>query len=122
MMRSLRASRTFVIVGAVVTLAGVAACSSTAAPPSSGGGQAAQGQPHAGGTLYMLGTGDVDYLDPDITYYTVGYENLRMWDRPLMSYPAIAGKTHVVVPDLADGGADRDATAGSSTRSRSARA
>jgi peptide/nickel transport system substrate-binding protein len=100
MRRSLRASRTFVILGAALTLAGVAACSSAAAP-ASGGGQAAQGQPHAGGTLYMLGTGDVDFMDPDITYYTVGYENLRMWDRPLMSYPATAGKTTSVVPDLA---------------------
>ena len=101
MMLSLRAPRVFVIMGAVLTL-GVAACSSAAAPASSGGGQAAQGQPHAGGTLYMLGTGDVDFMDPDITYYTVGYENLRMWDRPLMSYPAIAGKTTSLVPDLAE--------------------
>jgi peptide/nickel transport system substrate-binding protein len=100
MRRSLRASRTFVIMGAALTLAGVAACSSGGAP-ASGGSQAAQGQPHAGGTLYMSGTGDVDFMDPDITYYTVGYENLRMWDRPLMSYPALAGKTTSVVPDLA---------------------
>src|ERR1700722_16676839 len=101
MMRSLRASRTFMIMGAALTLAGVAACSSAAAP-ASGGGQAAQGQPHAGGTLYMLGTGDVDFMDPDITYYTVGYENLRMWDRPLITSPAIAGKTTSRVPDLAE--------------------
>jgi peptide/nickel transport system substrate-binding protein len=97
---SLRSPRVFVIMGAVLTL-GVAACSSAAAP-SSGGTQAAQGQPHAGGTLYMLGTGDVDFMDPDITYYTVGYENLRMWDRPLMSYPAVDGKTTSLVPDLAE--------------------
>ena len=100
MMLSLRSPRVFVIMGAVLTL-GVAACSSAAAPASSGGGQAAQGQPHAGGTLYMLGTGDVDFMDPDITYYTVGYENLRMWDRPLMSYPAVQGKTTSLIPDLA---------------------
>jgi peptide/nickel transport system substrate-binding protein len=100
MMRSVRASRGFAILGAVVTLVGVAACSSTAAPGSSSSGQAT-GKPHYGGTLYMLGTGDIDYMDPNISYYTVGYENLRMWNRPLMNYPAVAGKTTDLEPDLA---------------------
>jgi peptide/nickel transport system substrate-binding protein len=99
MRRSLRASRTFAIVGAVVTLAGVAACSSGSVGGSAGGQSSSQ--PHRGGTLYMLGTGDIDYMDPNISYYTVGYENLRMWERPLMSYPAIAGKSTTLVPDLA---------------------
>ena len=102
MRRSFRASRTFAIVGAVATLVGVAACSSKSVGGGSSGGTSSSGQPHKGGTLYMLGTGDVDFMDPDITYYTVGYENLRMWDRPLMSYPAVAGKTTSLVPDLAE--------------------
>lgn len=49
----------------------------------------------------MLGTGDIDYMDPNVSYYTVGYENLRMWARPLMDYPAVAGQTTSLVPDLA---------------------
>jgi peptide/nickel transport system substrate-binding protein len=91
--------RTTVAVLAVITVAGLAACSSSAAPgaPSSGGGQL-----HAGGTLYMLGTGDVDYMDPNVTFYTVGDENLRMWERPLMAYPAVAGQTETLEPDLAE--------------------
>ena len=54
-----------------------------------------------GGVLYMLGSGDVDYFDPNISYYTVGYLGLRMWTQTLLSYPAVPGKTLDVVPDLA---------------------
>ena len=97
MVPSLRASRAFVVFGAVITLAGLSACSTTPAPSGNG----AQAQAHSGGTLYMLGTGDIDYMDPNVSYYTVGYENLRMWERPLMNYPALAGKTTTLVPDLA---------------------
>jgi peptide/nickel transport system substrate-binding protein len=95
MTRSIRASRGFAILGAVVAVAAVAACSSSASP-----GQASHG--HYGGTLYMLGTGDVDYMDPNVSFYTVGDENLRMWERPLMAYPAVAGKTTTLEPDLAE--------------------
>jgi peptide/nickel transport system substrate-binding protein len=96
MMPLLRAWRaTVAVVGAVITVAGLAACSSTSAPSSQAG------QAHSGGVLYMLGTGDVDYMDPNVSFYTVGDENLRMWERPLMTYPAIAGKTTTLVPDLA---------------------
>ena len=49
----------------------------------------------------MLGTGDVDFMDPNVSYYTVGYLNLRMWDRQLLSYPAVPGQTTNPVPDLA---------------------
>ena len=59
------------------------------------------GTPVNGGTLSMLGTGDVDFMDPNVSYYTVGYLNLRMWDRQLLSYPAIQGQTTNPVPDLA---------------------
>jgi peptide/nickel transport system substrate-binding protein len=99
MMRSLSRWRAAVAgLGAVVTVAALAACGSSTAP----GPSSSAGQPHTGGTLYMLGTGDVDYMDPNISYYTVGYEDLRMWEQPLMSYPAIAGKTTSLVPDLAE--------------------
>lgn len=59
------------------------------------------GTPKTGGTLTMLGTGDVDYMDPNISYYSIGYLGLRMWSRNLYTYPAAAGKTTTVVPDLA---------------------
>ena len=57
--------------------------------------------PKTGGTLYMLGNGDVDYMDPNVTYYTVGQLNVRMWSRFLMSYPSVEGKTTQISPDLA---------------------
>jgi peptide/nickel transport system substrate-binding protein len=54
-----------------------------------------------GGVLNMLGSGDVDYMDPNVSYYTVGYEALRMYSRNLLNYPAVAGQTTSVIPDLA---------------------
>ncbi len=54
-----------------------------------------------GGTLTMLGTGDVDYMDPNISYYSIGYLNLRMWSRQLYSYPAVENQTTTAMPDLA---------------------
>src|SRR5665647_290087 len=54
-----------------------------------------------GGTLTMLGTGDVDFMDPNVSYYAVGYLGLRMWSRSLYTYPAIQGQTTTPVPDLA---------------------
>jgi peptide/nickel transport system substrate-binding protein len=59
------------------------------------------GTPQKGGTLTMLGTGDVDYMDPNISYYTTGYLGLRMWARQLLTYPAIEGQQTNVVADLA---------------------
>jgi peptide/nickel transport system substrate-binding protein len=59
------------------------------------------GQPSRGGTLNMLGTGDVDYMDPNVSYYTTGYLGLRMWSRQLLSYPAVQGRATTVVADLA---------------------
>ena len=61
----------------------------------------AGGTPVRGGTLTMLGTGDVDYMDPNISYYSIGYLGLRMWSRQLYTYPATPGKTTTIVPDLA---------------------
>ena len=59
------------------------------------------GTPKVGGTLTMLGTGDVDFMDPNISYYSIGYLGLRMWSRFLYTYPATPGKTTTVEPDLA---------------------
>ena len=57
--------------------------------------------PKTGGTLYLLGNGDVDYMDPNVSYYTVGQFGMRMWSRYLMQYPAVEGKTTQISPDLA---------------------
>src|SRR5690348_9062318 len=65
------------------------------------GSSSGSGSPARGGTLSMLGTGDVDFMDPSVSYYTVGYLNLRMWDRQLLSYPAVPGQTTNPVADLA---------------------
>jgi peptide/nickel transport system substrate-binding protein len=59
------------------------------------------GTPVVGGTLHMLGVGDVDYMDPNISYYSAGYTTLRLWSRQLVTFPAVAGKTTTDVPDLA---------------------
>jgi peptide/nickel transport system substrate-binding protein len=59
------------------------------------------GTPIRGGTLNLLGTGDVDYMDYNISYYTTGYEGQRMWVRGLYAYPAIPGQTTTPAPDLA---------------------
>ncbi len=61
------------------------------------------GTPVTGGTLHMLGIGDVDYMDPNISYYSAGYVALRLWSRQLFTYPAVVGHTTDAVPDLATG-------------------
>lgn len=61
------------------------------------------GSPQKGGTLNMLGSGDVDYMDPNISYYTIGYLGQRPWIRGLYAYPAStnASQTTKAAPDLA---------------------
>jgi len=61
------------------------------------------GTPHRGGTLNMIGAGDVDYMDYNASYYTIGYLAQRLWDRNLYAYPAIPGKVTTPAPDLATG-------------------
>jgi peptide/nickel transport system substrate-binding protein len=59
------------------------------------------GTPVKGGELDMLGTGDVDYMDPNISYYTTGYMAARMYSRQLLTYPADPAKVTQTVPDMA---------------------
>jgi peptide/nickel transport system substrate-binding protein len=62
----------------------------------------AGGTPKSGGTLNMLGQGDVDYIDYNISYYTIGALAQRMYVRGLYSYPAIPGAASTrPYPDLA---------------------
>lgn len=65
------------------------------------GGSADAGDPVKGGTLNMLGVGDVDYVDPNVTYYSAGYMLARMYSRQLVTFPAVEGKTEEVVADMA---------------------
>jgi peptide/nickel transport system substrate-binding protein len=59
------------------------------------------GTPQRGGVLNMLGTGDIDFMDYNVSYYAIGYLGLRMWVRGLYSYPASPGKATTPEPDLA---------------------
>ncbi|HET8615640.1 MAG TPA: ABC transporter substrate-binding protein [Actinomycetales bacterium] len=95
-------SRTRLPALATICIAGLtlSACGNS----GSTGGSASEtssGKAVRGGTLNMLGTGDVDYMDPNISYYSIGYLGLRMWSRQLFTYPAVQGKTTTAVPDLA---------------------
>ena len=83
-----------------VTTLSLAACNNSSGTSSTGSSTA--GAAVTGGTLNMLGAGDVDYMDPNISYYSVGYLNLRMWSRQLFTYPADAGSDNTTpVADLA---------------------
>ena len=81
-MRRTRASLTAVAAVAAVVLAACGTADTTGGGGASGGGAAAGSEEAArngtadgaarGGTLNMLGTGDVDYMDPNVTYYSAG--------------------------------------------------
>ncbi len=105
-------TRGYAAIAGLATLAlVVTACGGSSKSPSPGTSTGKQqagfqalneaGTPHKGGTLNMLGVGDVDYLDYNISYYTIGYLGAREWVRGLYAYPAVPGKTFDQVPDLA---------------------
>ncbi|TDO56854.1 peptide/nickel transport system substrate-binding protein [Kribbella sp. VKM Ac-2571] len=103
-----------VSLAAVASIA-LAACSNGGGTTSGSGGGSA-GTPVSGGTLNMLGSGDVDYMDPNVSYYSIGYLNLRMWSRQLFTYPADPGTDNTKpvadlatdVPTAANGGISAD--------------
>jgi peptide/nickel transport system substrate-binding protein len=106
----------FAAVGVLASLV-LAACGSSSSGGGGGGGGSttatgtgvgyqklstnAGGTPQTGGTLDVIGNGDVDYLDPNLTYYTVGYMAAREYSRQLYTYPATVNAATSVVPDLA---------------------
>ena len=61
------------------------------------------GEPVKGGTLKLLGAGDIDHMDPASSYYQVGYTLLRATTRQLVSYPVSEDeeKSNTPTPDLA---------------------
>lgn len=94
------------IVAACAAIALTAACTSST---GDGGNESAgqfpvntndEGTPTRGGTLHMLGTADVDFMDPNISYNYIGYLSQRMWSRQLLAYPAVVGKTTTPAPDV----------------------
>jgi peptide/nickel transport system substrate-binding protein len=94
-----------VALGAAALLA-VTACSGGSGGGNDSGGSSvdsagSEGPAVKGGTLNMLGAGDVDYMDPNVSYYSIGYLALRLWSRQLFTYPAEEGKTTTAVPDIA---------------------
>src|SRR6478752_6756763 len=79
----------------------LSACGGSGGSSDSGGG-GGSGEPSAGGVLNMLGTGDVDYMDPNVSYYSVVCSALRVWGRQLFSYPPVEGQTTTVAPFLVE--------------------
>jgi peptide/nickel transport system substrate-binding protein len=108
-----KCSRGYVAGAALAALALLAAACSSGSTSSTGtpsgptiagwqGVNPGSGTPKSGGTLNMLGQGDVDYMDYNISYYSVGSTAQRMWVRGLYAYPAIPGlATTKPYPDLA---------------------
>jgi peptide/nickel transport system substrate-binding protein len=100
-------------VGLTAIAVAVAACGGSSSSGSGGstgstslssgvqGVNPGSGTPASGGTLNMLGTGDVDYMDYNISYYSIGELGQRPWIRGLYAYPATPGKTTLPYPDLA---------------------
>ena len=101
-------------VGLVAVASVIAACGGSSSSGGSGGSGSSvslssgvqglnpgSGTPQSGGTLNMLGTGDVDFMDYNISYYSIGNLGERPWLRGLYAYPATPGQTTTVAPDLA---------------------
>ncbi|GAA2520208.1 ABC transporter substrate-binding protein [Winogradskya humida] len=59
--------------------------------------------PRYGGTLTMVGAGDVDFLDPALAYHTVTRGIIRAYTRQLVTYRSSLDRAAVamIVPDLA---------------------
>jgi peptide/nickel transport system substrate-binding protein len=99
--------------GLAVAALAVAACSSSSAPPAASSSGAPSlssglqglnpgtGTPKQGGTLNLVGVGDVTYMDYNISYYTIDALGQRLWQRGLYGYSSTPGQTTNVVPDLA---------------------
>ena len=64
-----------------------AACGGSSGGKTGGGTNDTSGA-KKGGTLKLLGAGDIDHMDPQAAYYQTSYTLLRMISRQLVSYPA----------------------------------
>ncbi len=97
-----RTRRLATVAGACAVGLALSACSGTTSSTSGESGAGDGEEPVTGGTLNMLGSGDVDYMDPNVSYYSTGYTGLRLWSRQLFTYPAEEGKATTAAPDLAE--------------------
>ncbi len=97
-----RTRRLGTIAGVCATGIVLAACSGSTGGSAATSSSGSDGEPVSGGTLNMLGSGDVDYMDPNVTYYSLGYQSVRLWSRQLFTFPAEEGKSTTAVPDLAE--------------------
>jgi peptide/nickel transport system substrate-binding protein len=86
---------------AVTLILGVSSCNTDSG--GSSGDDQSTGAARRGGTLNMLGHGDVDYMDPNLSYYSIGYLAQRLWSRQLYAYLADEQRNTEPVPDLATG-------------------
>jgi len=84
------------VIAATLSLT-AAACGGTLASDSDAG------VPREGGTLRIVGSGDIDHLDPASAYYVPTWRLLRGLTRQLVTYPYDADQTvsTTPVPDLA---------------------
>ena len=97
-------ARTRLLAGAAVTsLALLASACGGGGGTTTPGTSANAGTPVKGGTLNMLGTGDVDYMDPNVAYYSGSYLLHRLWTRQLYTNPGDPKLNTTSAPDLADG-------------------
>jgi peptide/nickel transport system substrate-binding protein len=93
----------FCLAGVCVAALVAAGCGggSSSSSTSSGSSGAPTGAAKRGGHLTVLYNGDVDFIDPGITYYQYGFNVAYMTQRPLFSYKPTDATNPV--PDLADG-------------------
>jgi hypothetical protein len=77
-----------------VVLASVVALGLTGYGAGNGGTSSTiGGEPRLGGTLQLLGSGDVDHLDTASAYYTTSYTLERAFTRQRFGYPASTDET-----------------------------
>lgn len=99
-MRSSRLRLKFAAPLALVALT-AAACGGSSSTSSSASPSTDTANAVKGGTLDMLGVGDVDYMDPNISYYTTGYLAARLYSRQLFTYGASPTTNTKALPDVA---------------------
>ena len=110
-MRRTRASLTALAAATAVVLAACGTADTNGGGTS--GGTGAAGSEEAvrngtadgaarGGTLNILGTSDVDFLDPQVTYYSAGYTVIRLLNRQFFDFPADPAKKDTAQPDIAE--------------------
>ena len=110
-MRRTRASLTALAAVAAVVLAACGTADTNSGGTSGGAGAAGSEEAvrngtadgaARGGTLNILGAGDVDFLDPQVTYYSAGYTVIRLLNRQFFDFPADPAKKDTAQPDLAE--------------------